>query len=492
MMWELISANRRRSLGLFVGMAALLCGLGYTIGAVVHPNGGGIIGLIFAGGLWMVLASMSIFGGGSLVLRFSHAKEVSPDIHPRLHNIVEEMKIAAGLEKMPKVYIIDERAPNAFATGLSPDDSAVVVTAGLLSRLSRDELQGVIGHEVSHIMNRDMQFMTLASIMLGTIVILSEVFLRGMWLSGGGSSRRYRSGQGGGGTQPAMIVLAIVLAILGPVFARLLYLAISRRREYLADACSARLTRYPAGLADALEKISSENIPLHAASQATAPMFISSPLREKKGGGISSWGNTHPPIGKRIAILRAMTQGAGLGAYERAFADTEGEKGLIPSASLKKAETVALREPTADDAPTSPADQERSVLDLMRAVNGFAFLVCTCGMRIKVPPDFEGDSVECPRCHRKNEVPRAKESDVSDAATVMAAAMGVTQAGGVAGTRSAAGATTGRRDQVLEYKRRGTGWESFSCACGNLLQLSPAFRGSQLQCHKCNRITRII
>jgi heat shock protein HtpX len=171
MMWELIAANRRRSLVLFIGMAFVLCALGYMIGAVAMPEGGGKIGLVAAVGMWMVLSLMSVFGGGSLVLRLSGAREVSPDVHPQLFNVVEEMKIAASLDHMPKIYIIDDRAPNAFATGLSPQDSAVAVTAGLLSRLNRDELQGVIAHEVSHIMNRDMQFMTLASIMLGTIVI---------------------------------------------------------------------------------------------------------------------------------------------------------------------------------------------------------------------------------------------------------------------------------------------------------------------------------
>ena len=219
MMWELIAANRRKSFLLFAGMAALLLSLGYFIGeATIGQGGGGWIGVIIATAVWVIMSAASVFGGPELVLKMSHAREVTPDVAPQLFNVVEEMKVAAGLPRMPKIYIIDEKAPNAFATGLKPEDSSIAVTAGLLTRLNRDELQGVIAHETSHIMNRDAQFLTLASIMLGSIVLISQVFLRGMWYSGGGASRRYRrkdSGSGGGGGAAIVLVAAIVLAILG-------------------------------------------------------------------------------------------------------------------------------------------------------------------------------------------------------------------------------------------------------------------------------------
>ena len=496
MMWELIAANRRRSLVLFIGMAFVLCTLGYLIGHVVHPEGGGRLGLIFAVAMWMGLSAMSIFGGGSIVLRMAGAREVNPDIHPQLFNVVEEMKIASALNHMPKIYIIDEKAPNAFATGLSPNDSSIVVTAGLLSRLNRDELQGVIAHEMSHIMNRDMQFMTLASIMLGTIVILSDVFLRGMWITGGGSSRRYRSSTGGGGVHPALAVAAIVLAILGPIFARLLYLAISRKREYLADACAVRLTRFPDGLAGALEKISASPLELGAANKATAPMYIVNPFRPKKKAAFSGWGATHPPIDKRIAILRTMSGGAELLCYQRAFSKVQGKPSMvIPSSGLKQDEHVEIRAPHAE---TAAADQSgkaqaRDVMDLMRAVNNYLFLICACGLKIKVPPKFKVPHIPCPRCGRENQIPRAAKTEIAETVAVVGAVVGALGGGGeenIPMAKKMTGGAEGVR-APLEYSRRTKSWESFSCMCGNLLQLSPAFNSRQMKCRKCGRITRI-
>jgi heat shock protein HtpX len=499
MMWELIAANRRKSMFLFAGMAIILCGLGYLIGHIVHPEGGGTLGLILAVAIWMFMSGMSVLGGGNLILRLSHAREVTPDVHPQLFNVVEEMKIAAGTDHMPKVYIIDERSPNAFATGIKPENSAIAVTAGLLARLNRDELQGVVAHEMSHIVNRDVQFMTLASIMLGSIVLMSQVFLRGMWFTGGGSSKRYRSkGSGGGGIHPALVVITILLAILGPIFARLLYLAISRKREYLADASAARLTRYPEGLASALEKISSAAIPLEAANKVTAPMYIINPMQEKKEGmALSGLGSTHPPASERIAILRAMSHGAGLLSYQRAYSKVKGKPSmLIPTSGLKQDEKTPVRapHPEAGAAEKDAKTQARDVMDLMRAVNGYAFLVCACGLKIKVPPDYEDDFIPCPRCKRENEIPRAAVSDITEAAAVVGAMVG-TLSGGSANevpmAKPIAGGAAAGKEAPLEYERRSDGWESFSCACGHLLQLSPAFTSSQIRCPKCRRITRI-
>jgi heat shock protein HtpX len=498
MMWELIAANRRKSIGLFAGMAVVLCVLGYLIGHVVHPDGGGMLGLIVAVALWVVLSAVSAFGGSDLMLRISHAKEVTPDVHPQLFNVVEEMKIAAGLNAMPKVYIIDERAPNAFATGQSPDNCAIAVTAGLLARLNRDELQGVVAHEMSHIVNRDVQFMTLAAVMLGSIVLMSQVFLRGMWLTGGGSSRRYR-GRGGGGGTPAnavLVVAAIVLAILGPIFARVLYLAISRKREYLADASAARLTRYPEGLASALEKISSSPLQLEAANKVTSPMYIINPLRSKDGAALSGLGSTHPPTEERIAILRSMSQGAGLLSYQRAYSKVKGKPSMIiPSSGLKKDKTIAVREPSADAAESKTGKaQARNVMDLMRAVNGYAFLVCACGLKIKVPPDYPDSMIPCPRCGRENEIPKAAVSDITEAAAVVGAMVGALSTGAneeIPMAKPIPGSSAGEKEAPLEYRRRTDGWESFACACGHMLQLSPAFNASQIRCPKCDRITRI-
>lgn len=495
MFWELIAANRRKSFLLFAGMAALLVALGYFIGGATMGEGGGNIGIIIATGVWVIMSAASIFGGPDLVLRMSRARPVTQDVHPQLFNIVEEMKLSAGLPAIPKVYIIDEKAPNAFATGLRPENSAIAVTAGLLTKLNRDELQGVIAHETSHIMNRDVQFLTLASVMLGSIVLISQVFLRGMWYSGG-SSKRWRSGrkgEGGGGGVPLMVI-AIVLAILGPIFARLLYFSISRKREYLADACAVRLTRYPEGLASALEKISASPLQLESANQVTAPMYIVAPLGGPKASG---WGTTHPPIQERIAILRGMGEGAGLLSYQHALAKLRGKPSMImPASAIKKDQHVAVREAHPDVVrERSEKDKTRDVMDLMRAVNGFAFLLCACGLKIKVPPEFSDPHIACPRCGRTNEIPKAQVTEFAEVAAAVGAIVGARAnpaAGGVPFAQPASGGVAGA-DAPLEYHRRTRGeWESFSCGCGHLLQLSPIFSASEMQCPKCRRITRVI
>jgi heat shock protein HtpX len=494
MFWELIAANRRKSFLLFVGMAVLLVSLGYFIGEATMGEGGGNIGIIVAVGVWVIMSAASVFGGPDLVLRMARARPITSDVHPQLFNIVEEMKIAAGLPALPKVYVIDERAPNAFATGLRPEDSCIAVTAGLLTKLNRDELQGVIAHETSHIMNRDVQFLTLASIMLGSIVLIAEVFLRGMWYSGG-SSKRWRSskkGEGGGGA--VLMVAAIVLAILAPVFARLLYFSISRKREYLADACAVRLTRYPEGLASALEKIAASPLQLEAANKVNAPMFIVAPLGGPRASG---WGATHPPIQERIAVLRGMSEGAGFLSYQHALAKVRGKPSMIlPASAIKKDERVAVREAHPDVArEQTEKDKTRDVMDLMRAVNGFAFLLCACGLKIKVPPEFAEPQIACPRCGRTNEIPKAQVTEFAEVAAAVGAIVGATGAKSAGGeipfAQPAVGGVVGA-DAPFEYHRRTRGeWESFSCGCGHLMQLSPIFSASEMRCSKCGRITRV-
>ncbi len=495
MFWELIAANKRKSFLLFAGMATLLVLLGYFIGAATMGDGGGTIGIIVATAVWVIMSAASVFGGPDLVLRMSRAKPVTQDIHPQLFNIVEEMKISAGLPAIPKIYIIDEPAPNAFATGLKPENSSIAVTAGLLTKLNRDELQGVIAHETSHILNRDVQFLTLASVMLGSIVLISQVFLRGMWYSGG-SSKRWRSSKksdSGGGGAP-LIIIAIVLAILGPIFARLLYFSISRKREYLADACAVRLTRYPEGLASALEKISQSPLHLEAANQVTAPMFIVAPMQGAKASG---WGATHPPIAERIAILRGMSEGAGFLSYQHSLAKLRGKPSMImPASAIKKDAHFAVRDAHPDVVrERTEKEQTRNVMDLMRAVNGFAFLMCACGLKIKVPPDYHEPVIACTRCGRENEIPKAQVAEFAEVAAAVGAIVGSQAKSSVSDipfAQPATGGSTGA-DAPLEYRRRThKEWESFSCACGHLLQLSPIFSASEIRCPKCTRITRVV
>jgi heat shock protein HtpX len=403
MMWELIEANRRKSVILFISLGLTLILLGYIFGSFYYPDGGGFIGIFFALIIWGILSLISYFNGSKILLAVSGAKEVTRDVHPQLFNVVEEMKISAGLPAMPKIYIINEIAPNAFATGIKPENSAVAVTAGLLARLNRDELQGVIAHEVSHIVNRDVMFMTFAGIMLGSIVLISQVFLRSLWFGGGRYSSKSSKSSGQG--QLIIMVVAIVFAILAPIVAQLLYFAISRKREYLADASAVRYTRYPEGLASALEKISKNSIELKKANKVTAPMYIVNPLKPK-GRKLSDLSSTHPPISERVRILRNISGGANYIDYQNAFNKIKRVKeSLIPSSGLADQTAIGLKEVAAISAPLGlDKKTKRATGDIMMKVNHYSFINCSCGLKIKIPPDFNKKEFFCPRCGRKHSV----------------------------------------------------------------------------------------
>jgi len=476
-MWEIIAANKRKSMALFAAMGACLLALGYFIGVALYGDGGGMGGLFIALGIWGFLSVISVFAGSSIILASSRAREIKREHHPQLYNVVEEMKIAAGLPAMPKIYIIEDPAPNAFATGIKPENSAIAVTSGLLAKLNRDELQGVIAHEMSHIMNRDVQFMTIAGIMLGSIVLLSEVFLRSLWFGGGRRSRVSSKG-GGGQAQLVIIAVAIAVAILAPIFARLFYFAISRKREYLADASGVRLTRYPEGLASALEKIAFTPKRMTSANKVTAPMYIVNPF-QGPGASLSGLSSTHPPIEERIRILRAMGGGAGYLNYQRAFSKVRGKPAIIiPRSGLKEDEKIEVRAPAVskEEAAGGKASA-RDAIDVLRAASGYAFLVCACGLRMKIPPDFDKPSVVCPRCGRENAVP-------------LAVLGGVEAALKAAGVGKRAAAATER--EPLVYERSGKGWESFKCSCGRIMQISPAFSAGVMKCPDCGRKTKVI
>jgi heat shock protein HtpX len=300
-----IAVNRRNSLFLITAFLAFVAVFGYVIGwAWIGDPMGALFGLVLAFVVGTVSGLATYYGGDRMVLAASRAKEITHEDAPILFNVVEEMSIAAGLP-MPKVYIIDDSAPNAFATGRDPEHASIAVTSGLLNKLDRDELQGVIAHEMSHVGNFDIRYAMLVGVLVGTTVLISDFFLRGLWFGGGRGGGR---GGGGGYIQLIMLIVAILLAILAPLFARLLQLSISRQREYLADATAVQLTRNPKGLADALQKISGDREVLEAANRATAHLYIVNPVKkfEKRAKGLFS---THPPIEDRIEILRSMETG---------------------------------------------------------------------------------------------------------------------------------------------------------------------------------------
>ena len=471
-MWEQISANKRRSLFLITLMAMILIGLGVTIGMIFGQEGA-LIGVGIALTIWFVLWLSAILGGRQILLASVHATEIGHNDAPRLFNVVEEMTIAAGLPKPPKVFIIDTDQPNAFAVG-TPDESAVAVTSGLMMRLNRDELQGVIAHEIGHIKNQDTRFMTLAGVMVAAIVIIADVFLRTMFYTGAGRGTRRSSGRGGGQAQAILVLVAIVFAVLAPILAYILYFACSRKREYLADASAARFTRYPEGLASALEKISRSASKMQNVNRAVAPMYIINPL---KGSAATSIFSTHPPTLLRCQILRSMAGGAGFASYENAFSKLKGQK-LIGQQSLARADAAGIRAPSAE-AEKGDLAKAREAVDILHSIGGFIFLQCVCGLKIKVPPSFKGREVKCPRCSRINPIP----AGIIAAAGVAAAVR--------AGEEAATDAPRRAPPPEQTYRFVPGRWQTFRCACGNPIQLSPNFRGHSIGCRTCGRTIKI-
>ncbi len=302
-MYEQIASNRRRTWLLIVGAVILLGAVGYALGLIWQS---GPAGLVIALVVAIALSIGSYAYGDRVVLASTRARPVTPDEQPRLHNIVEGLSIAAGIPK-PRVYVVPEVAPNAFATGRNPDHASIAVTDGLLKTMSRVELEGVVGHELAHVVDRDILVGTVVATLAGAVILLSEFFTRTWWWGGIGGRRG--SDRGGGGFEAIIFAVGIVLLILAPIFAQIIRFSVSRQREYLADAQGALLTRYPPGLASALRKIgAASGIPMHSANNATAHLWLNQPSRVEgeRMGSLERLFSTHPPIEERIRRLGEM------------------------------------------------------------------------------------------------------------------------------------------------------------------------------------------
>jgi len=301
----LIARNKRNSLLLIGGFMLFFVVLGVVIG-MVWSGGDVWFGVVVAGiaaGVAFVLTLLSFYGGSSVLLGMSQAREIRKADDPQLFNVVEELCLAGGIP-MPKIYVIDDTAMNAFATGRDPEHASVAITKGLRQRLTRDELQGVMAHELSHVRHYDILYATLMAVMVGTLVMLCDVFLRSLWFGGG--SRRRRRRDEGGGAMVILLIIAVVLAIISPILARIIQMALSRQREYLADAGSVELTRNPDGLADALAKLAADEEVLEVANRATAPLYIVHPIKKFEQRSSSIF-DTHPPIKERIRRIKSLT-----------------------------------------------------------------------------------------------------------------------------------------------------------------------------------------
>lgn len=497
MFWHIASSNKRKTVLLVVAMGVILALLGFFVGQLVDIWSGiisgsrgtedslkaGFIGTVVALVIWLGLLITSLLGSDQLFLSLSGAKEVTHDLYPQLYNTIEEMKIASSLPRMPAIYIIEDPSPNAFAVGKSPEDSSICVTAGLLAVCSRDELQGVVAHEMGHIMNHDVLYMTVAATMLGSVTFIADTFLHSLRYAPVARYRSSASRAGKGLINFWLIAAGFLFVIISPVLSRILYFCISRSREYLADATSARLTRYPEGLASALEKIMLSPEKLTTAPRATAPFYIANPFKQDLEDDMFA---THPPLPQRIKILRAMSTGASFKDYVKAYwsvTHTHGE--LIPAADMKLGEQVTIREPSppVSQYQAGSHTEARKAGDIIRAMNRFVIINCSCGMKIKLPPEFARGEIRCPRCNTAHMV---KESDQKTMTAILAgtAALSRTEQHDPEKARIA----TLVRGQQVEKRTPGA-WQSFTCnRCGRKVEVSPAFNLPQLQCSKCGHL----
>jgi heat shock protein HtpX len=298
-MYEQIARNKWKSAALVLFFVAFIFILTWFFEIL---TGWGKGGLVLAVVVAMTMAAGGYYASDKIVLGISKARPVTHEEFPYLYNVVDGLAIAAGIPA-PRCYVIEDTAPNAFTTGRGPKTAVICVTTGILDKLNRVELEGVIAHEMSHIKNYDVRLQTLVVVMAGVVALLSDWMLRSfLW---GGGRRRSRGRGGSGGAEGILVLVGLALAILAPFFATIIQLAVSRKREFLADASGAMLTRYPAGLASALRKISADTEPLEAANKATAHLYIVNPLKNVKGA-VNKLFSTHPPIEERITALERM------------------------------------------------------------------------------------------------------------------------------------------------------------------------------------------
>lgn len=402
-MWKSIRENKTNSVILLSMLAVVLIMLGGAIGFYFSGQqslDGLFFGSVIAVVIWLIMLMTSLYGGEEILLRTAGARKVSHSEAPQLYNVVEEMQLASGLTVTPAVYIIDTPVPNAFAVGRTPERAAIAVTAGLMSKLNRDELQGVVAHELGHIVNRDTLFMTLAGVTVGAVVIISDLFLRSLWYS---SRARRGVSRGGDKLAPIIMVVSIVFAVLAPFMAQLLYFACSRKREYLADASAVKFTRYPEGLAAALEKILGAQTDDFNVSRTHAPMYIINPLAAR--GKSSSLFSTHPPVEERIQVLRNMVAGSSFADYDNAYKNLKNGENVIDYQTLLDTEPQEIRSATARDSDSTEKQKWRETQNIFQSPETYGMLMCTCGLNMKIPRNFDEPAIECPKCGHQNRVP---------------------------------------------------------------------------------------
>lgn len=509
MIEELIRSNKKKSLYLIITSFIIVLIVGFVLGQVIYlymvPRNtieydtnklNFALGFAaFIGFVELIQIYLIFNGKPRTLLKQLGLKEAPQARFKKLHNVVAEMSIAAGLHPAPKVYIIQSKAVNAMAFGSKPQNSAIAVTAGLLSVCNRDELQGVIAHEISHIINRDSMLLEVCRSTLGMVIVLRDVMLRSMyWGSLGKSNYRSTSSKSRSSKLDIVfMILGIIFAIIAPLLIKLIYFALSRRREYLADAVAAKLTRYPAGLASALTKIAYSTHSLNKVDKVTSAAFIEYPDNDVIVSGRGT--ATHPPIWNRITILKKMSGGAGYIDYQKAYREVmHPDKAFMPESMADNKFEVPLRgafalsdEPgvisSAED--MKVLEQEQRTDDVIRLTEDFGFINCECGMNIKIPPDYKKYEVRCPRCGRVHVLEDKMQ-------TALASMLDETVDNGDAAAiinqmiKEDAQQDYSREEKQV-YERQGNKWEKIKCRCGADVEISPTFVGKFITCRKCKR-----
>lgn len=510
MIEELIRANKRKSLYLLILSMVIMLIVGYVLGDLLFSqfNSPRIINyeqkrMYFAFGFSAFIGFIEfiqiyfIFNGKPKTLfKQLGLKPAAQTKFRKLNNVIAEMSIAAGLSKPPQAYVIPSKAINAMAFGTKPEHSAICVTAGLLSVCNRDELQGVVAHELSHILNQDILLLEVCRSTLGMVIVLREVMLRSMyWGSLGRANYRSSSSKSrSSNLHLVFIIIGVIFAIIAPLLVQLIYFALSRQREYLADAYSAKLTRYPAGLASALTKIAYSSHSIDKIDKVTSAAFIDQPFGNVV---ITSKGTrTHPPIWNRIKILQQMSGGAGYIDYKKAYQKvTQSAPGFMPSSMANSRISFPIRaampladEPGAINSPQELRHLEKNLRsdDVIRISEGYGFVNCECGMNIKIPPEYKKFQVKCPRCGRIHILEDKMQATLSnlldDNNSSEALISPVTES-----VKKEKEKPDYSAEERQVYKKTGKGWEKIKCRCGNEVELSPTFVGRFISCRKCGR-----
>jgi heat shock protein HtpX len=449
-----IASNKRWSAVLLFACLGVLAAFGWALDAYIGlPDH---IALFAAMAIAVIMGLVSYFGGDNIILASASARQVTHDDQPQLFNVVEEVAIACG-EPVPRVFLIDDPSPNAFATGRDPHHASIAVTRGLLDKLNRNELQGVVAHEMSHVRNYDILFMTIVTVMVGTIALLSDVFWRG---------RAFRlGGRGKGGA--VVLILALIVLILAPIAARLVQLAASRKREFLADASAAVITRYPAGLASALRKLVADPLPLDCANRATQSLYIVNPL--KGSGGTSLW-DTHPPLEERIARLEKM-------AYLNPDAGADASHSATPATPAPAAST-ALPLPLPLPPPVGTAA-------LAGGVAVAAATPVAASALAPAPAVAPTPTNQCPRCGEKLRRGGIAGRKLGGCGTCGGLWIGEDD---LAALLQSAPRKLQQADDAFA-NRVGTGWRSFAdkrCpACGDILHTEPLKQDERVIIDRC-------